>query len=185
LGLTRRLSGGPRRMRCRSWRSRGGRARRVPWPGTCPVNHGGLRDRARGRRANRTVVDKPRLVPGQARERRCLTDGGTGFSIALWILRHRRTGWPGRQHLRSTFASMVICWRRRRPAPLSPARNVTSCGRYCAARRRSCICKAATAWMMSPWCRRGRNAWSESTTARWPSASRSTVRTNSAPPAGT
>src|SRR5580704_7166018 len=51
---------------------------------------------------------------------------------------------------------MVICWRRRRPAPLSPARNVTSCGRYCAARRRSCTCKAATAWMMSPWCGRGR-----------------------------
>jgi hypothetical protein len=24
------------------------RARRVPWPGMCPVNHGGLRDRAPG-----------------------------------------------------------------------------------------------------------------------------------------
>lgn len=37
------------------------------------------------------------------RERRCLTGGGPGIHIALWIPRHRRTGWPGRQvvHLQS------------------------------------------------------------------------------------
>ena len=61
----------------------------------------------------------------------------------------------------------------------------TSCGRYCAARPRSCTCRAVTAWMMSPSCRRGRDPWSESTTARWPSAPRSAARTSSAPPAAT
>lgn len=59
------LSAGPHEVR-RNDESRGGRARRVPWPGTCTVNHGGLRDRAPGTAGEPDCGDKPRLVPGQA-----------------------------------------------------------------------------------------------------------------------